>query len=70
MNAKELGTTIKERRKKLGVNQWTLAQLAGIGINTLVAIERGEGNPKLDAMLTLLSTLGLRLDISLKNLPG
>lgn len=68
MNAKELGKTIKERRKKLGVNQWTLAQLAGIGINTLVAIERGEGNPKLDTLLTLLSTLGLSLDITLKNL--
>ena len=45
MDAKEIGIIIKERRKHLGVNQQTLADLAGVGLNTLVAIERGEGNP-------------------------
>ena len=44
---KELGKIIKERRKSLKVNQLELSKLAGVGINTLVAIERGEGNPKL-----------------------
>ena len=47
MNMKELGRMIKERRKSLKVNQLELSKLAGVGINTLVAIERGEGNPKL-----------------------
>ena len=51
MNQKEIGTVIKERRKHLGVNQQTLADLAGVGINTLVAIERGEGNPQLATLL-------------------
>ena len=32
MNQKEIGTVIKERRKHLGVNQQTLADLAGVGI--------------------------------------
>ena len=35
MNQKEIGTIIKERRKHLGVTQQTLADLAGVGINTL-----------------------------------
>ena len=68
MNTKEIGTIIKERRKHLGVNQQTLADLAGVGLNTLVAIERGEGNPQLNTLLTILDTLGLQMDIKLKTL--
>ena len=68
MNTKEIGTIIKERRKHLGVNQQTLADLAGVGLNTLVAIERGEGNPQLNTLLTILDTLGLQMNINLKTL--
>jgi len=68
MNQQEIGTIIKERRKQLKVNQQTLADLAGVGINTLVAIERGEGNPQLSTLLTILDTLGLQMNITLKTL--
>ncbi|MBO4612931.1 MAG: helix-turn-helix transcriptional regulator [Bacteroidaceae bacterium] len=68
MDAKEIGNIIKERRKHLGVNQQTLADLAGIGLNTLVAIERGEGNPQLSTLLTILDTIGLQMTINLKTL--
>ena len=68
MDAKEIGIIIKERRKLLGVNQQTFADLAGVGLNTLVAIERGEGNPQLNTLLTILDTLGLQMDINLKTL--
>jgi len=39
-----------------------------VAINTLVAIERGEGNPQLQTLLTVLDTLGLQIDINLKQL--
>ena len=68
MDIKEIGTIIKERRKHLGVNQQTLSELAGVGLNTLVAIERGEGNPQLNTLLTILDTLGLQIDVKLKTL--
>ena len=68
MDTKEIGIIIKERRKHLGVNQQTLADLAGVGLNTLVAIERGDGNPQLNTLLTILDTLGLQMDINLKTL--
>ena len=68
MDTKEIGIIIKERRKHLGVNQQTLADLAGVGLNTLVAIERGEGNPQLSTLLNILDTLGLQMDIKLKTL--
>ena len=68
MEAKEIGKIIKERRKSLGVNQQTLSDLAGVGLNTLVAIERGEGNPQLSTLLTILDTLGLQMVVNLKTL--
>ena len=68
MTQKEIGDAVRDRRKKLGVNQQTLADLAGVAVNTVVAIERGEGNPKLLTLLTILDTLGLQADINLKQL--
>lgn len=67
MNTKEIGTVIKERRQSLKVKQQDLADLAGVGINTLVAVERGQGNPKLETLLSVLDTLGLQVDIKLKD---
>ena len=64
MNMKEIGKIIRERRKSLKVNQLELSELA---INTLVAIERGEGNPKLKTLLSILDTLGLQMTIELKS---
>lgn len=63
---KEIGEKIKQRRIKLGITQMILAQLAGIGINTVVAIERGEGNPRLKTLEAIANTLGLKLDMRLK----
>ena len=68
MERESIGKRIRERRKELGVNQQTLADLAGVGINTLLAIERGEGNPLLSTLVAILDTLGLQLDIKLKTM--
>lgn len=68
MTRQEIGNAIKERRKKLGINQQTLADIASVAINTVVNIERGEGNPQLTTLLTILDTLGLQADINLKQL--
>lgn len=67
MDYKEIGETIKKRRKYLNVNQPTLALLAGVGLNTLVAVERGQGNPKLSTLLAVLDTLGLQFKVTLKD---
>ena len=68
MTPQEIGSIIKERRKKLDINQQTLADLANVAVNTVVAIERGEGNPRLSTLLTILDTLGLQADINIKQL--
>lgn len=67
MDQKSIGTSIRDRRKSLKITQPTLAALAGVGLNTLVALERGEGNPKLGTVLAVLDTLGQQLTIKLKD---
>ena len=68
MDKKELGYVIKTRRKALKIDQQTLALLAGVGINTVVAVERGDGNPKISTILSLLDTMGLQIKVILKDL--
>ena len=66
MDLKEIGRTIKERRGVLGVNQRTVSELSGVAVNTLVAIERGEGNPQISTLMEVLDTIGLQLEIKPK----
>ena len=63
---KKFGQIIKQRRKILSVTQKELAELAGIGINTLTKIERGETNPSLDVLQKVLDTLGMEMVIQVK----
>lgn len=63
-----IGLQIKERRKSLKVTQRQLAELAGIGINTLTKIERGEANPSLSILNKILDTLGLELTTIIKRI--
>lgn len=57
----EIGLTIRTRRTRLGITQQTLADLAEVGINTVVAIERGKGNPSIATLSKIASVLGLKL---------
>ena len=62
---KTLGIQIKERRKALKITQKGLADLAGISINTVVAAERGQGDPKISTYLAICNVLGLKLIVQL-----
>ena len=65
VNMKTLGMQIKERRKALKITQKALADLAGISINTVVAAERGQGDPKISTYLAICNVLGLKLIVQL-----
>ena len=64
---KEVGKVIKGRRLSLSITQRELAALAGIGINTLTKIERGEANPSLAVIDKIFNTLGLEVEIKIKD---
>ncbi len=66
MLAKEIGQTIKDRRKELGITQPHLAELAQVSTNTLYKIERGQGNPTLDVLNKLAEILGMELKLEVK----
>ena len=68
MSLLDIGNCIRDRRKELKVNQRTVADLSGVAVNTVVAVERGEGNPQLSSLLAILDTLGLQIDITIKKL--
>ena len=63
----EVGKVIKERRLSLSITQRELAALAGIGINTLTKIERGEANPSLAVIDKIFNTLGIEVEIKIKD---
>ena len=61
-----IGESIKMRRKFLKVTQEELADIAGVGINTLIKMERGEGNPTLSVINKVLDVLGLEICTTVK----
>jgi len=63
----EIIQTIKSRRESLQVTQETLAQLSGVGLRTLKQFESGKGNPTLMTLQKLGDTLGLELNMTVKN---
>ena len=68
MLADAIGKIIRQRRKSLKVTQPDLAELAGISVNSLYKIERGEANPTLDLIEKITEVLGLELKLEVKKL--
>lgn len=63
-----IGNSIKVRRKTLKVTQLQLAELAGVSVNTLYKIERGQANPTMETLDKIADILGMELIIQVKNL--
>lgn len=68
MIMKEIGSIIRMRRKELGITQQELADICDVGINTLVAIERGQGNPSVGALAKIASVVRYELVLARKSL--
>jgi putative transcriptional regulator len=52
---------IKQRRKYLKVSQTDLAEMSGVSLRTIKAIEKGGSNPTIRVTFKLLEPLGLTL---------
>lgn len=64
--ANSIGQQIRERRKDLKINQAKLAQLSGIGLNSLSRLESGKGNPTLESLQKIAEVLGFELKFVIK----
>lgn len=63
MKNKQIGATIRYRRKFLKITQEDLADISGISERTLRDIEKGLANPELESLMKLCEVLGLELTI-------
>ena len=63
MSLKRISDEIRRRRKLLKVTQLDLAEMSGLSLRTVKAIEKGSANPTMTVMNRLLEPLGLSLTI-------
>ncbi len=66
MHLTELIKTLKKRREILGVTQEHLAELSGVGLRTLKALESGKSNPTFETLNKLAEVLGMELKLEVK----
>ena len=66
MHLIELIEALKKRRDVLGVTQEHLADLSGVGLRTLKALESGKSNPTFETLSKLAEVLGMELKLEVK----
>lgn len=59
--AERIGAAIRDARKAAGLKQSELALVAGVSTRTVYAIEHAKTTVRLDALVAVLSALGLEL---------
>lgn len=57
---------IKDERKRLGVTQEMLADVAGVSVSSIKLIEQGKMNPTIQMLELLMDCLGLELTVKQK----
>lgn len=65
-SSEKIGQLLRARRKFLQLRQRDLAELAGVGLRGLSAIESGRGNPTLNQLSEIAGVLGLEVTLTQK----
>jgi len=60
---------IKDRRVLLNITQQDLADISGVSLRTIKAIEKGNGNPSIDTLRKVADALGLELIMKVREIP-
>ncbi len=60
----ELGNILKTRRQTLRTTQQALADMSGVSVRMIKAIEGGYANPSIATLEKILNVLGLKLQIT------
>lgn len=58
-----IGKQIESRRKSLGISQADLAELSGVSLRTVSAIENDSANPSIEVLSKVLDVLGLAISL-------
>ncbi|MBI9079368.1 MAG: helix-turn-helix transcriptional regulator [Pseudodesulfovibrio sp.] len=59
---KRLGQIVLFHRKKAGLTREKLCEFAGVSRGVLIAIEKGNGNPKLSSLFAIFGVLNIRME--------
>ena len=60
----DIGEIVHTARKNLGVTQKALALTSGTGLRFIIDLEKGKSTCQIGKALTVLNTLGVRLDVT------
>lgn len=63
MNSSEIAKNVRYFRKKSGLTQKQLAQIAGVGKTVVFDIEKGKSSIQLDSLLKVLTILNIQLKL-------
>ncbi len=64
----DIGTTIRKTRKALRITQKDLALASGTGLRFIIDLEKGKRTCQLGKVLTVLQTLGIKVQLTLPSL--
>jgi len=62
--AKQIGNTVRQARKTMHVTQKDLALTSGTGLRFIIELEKGKPTCQLEKTLTVLNTLGIRIELT------
>lgn len=62
----EIGTFVKRERKRVGLTQQELADLAGVGLNFVYQLEKNKKSVQLDTTNQVLQVLGYTVGVARK----
>jgi len=62
--AKQIGELVKKTRKGIGVTQRDLALTSGTGQRFISDLEQGKPTCQIEKTLTILQTLGIRIELT------
>ena len=57
---------VRARRKQRNLSQQALAELAGVSVNFVKALEKGNTNIRLDLLLRVLDLFGIEIEAKVK----
>ncbi len=66
MHLNNIIEALKQRRNVLNITQQDLAELSGVGLRTLKALESGKSNPTFETLNKLAEVLGMELTLKVK----
>lgn len=65
--SKDIGEIIRKARKAMRVTQKDLALTSGTGLRFIIELEHGKPTCQLEKTLTVLNTLGIKIDLILQS---